>query len=513
MRSRWNDADAAHLAAQSSNSPLATRAYTSRLLGAEKSLVLHGGGNTSIKLGDILFVKGSGRDLAQVRDEDFAAVDLHAVRALGQARQLDNDALRAALAGSAIRPGPGASIETLMHALLPWPFVEHTHADAVLAVVDTRGGERIAREVFGGLAPLVPFHPSGFALAKACDEAYRRHATSGTIGLVLLHHGVVAFGRDARESYENMLRLVTRAEDYLRARGAWNLPEEAWPFSWDATTIARLRADLCRAAGHPMLLSALDDPHWRAFARRPDLPALCEAGPATPQHAVFLRARALAGADVGSFVRDYAQAVHATDPDIARNVPGFDPAPRLLVDAALGAWVAAVDPAHLAMARDIARQDMEIKTRAAGHDRYAGLPVAENIHAEIQYGADERQLRVSGTSRMPLLGQVALIRAGRDGDGDGLERICAEAGAAVSRADALTPFEAVRECVRRYGGVDLLVTDTADGPLLDAAADVLAAAPRGGRVVALDRAGSAHSFVEQCMARGLRVERALQVAA
>jgi len=510
MRSRWNDVDAAHLAAHASIAPLAARAYSSRLLGAEKSLVLHGGGNTSIKLDDVLFVKGSGRDLAQVHEEDFAAVDLQAVRALAQGRELDNDALRAALAGSAIRPGPGASIETLMHALLPWPFVEHTHADAVLAVVDTGNGERIAQEVFGKLAPTVPFHPSGFALAKACDDAYRRHATSDTIGLVLLHHGVVAFGRDARESYQNMLTLVTRAEDYLRECGAWDLPEDVRPFSWDATTIARLRADLCRAAGHPMLLCALDDPAWRAFARRADLRALCEAGPATPQHAVFLRARALAGTDLGSFVRDYAQAVRATDLDIARNVEGFDPAPRLLVDAALGVWVAAVDPAHLAMARDIARQDMEIKTRAAGHDRYAGLPVAENIDAEIQYGAAERRLRTSGRSRVPLLGQVALIRAA---DGDALERTCAQAGAAVSRADARTPVEAVRECVRRYGGVDLLVTDIADRPLLDASADVLAAAPGGGRVVALDRAGSAPSFVERCLALGLRVERTLQVAA
>lgn len=511
MHSRWNDAEAAHLAAQSPNPPLAARAYTSRLLGAEHSLVLHGGGNTSMKHDGVLYVKGSGRDLAQAREEDFAAVDLAAAAALASGGELDNHALRTALAERTVRPGPGASIETLMHALLPWPFVEHTHADTVLAVVDTRGGERIAAHVFGELAPLVPFHPSGFSLAAACDAVYRQHATRRTIGLVLLHHGVVAFGRDPRESYENMLALVTRAEDYLRARDAWDLPEDPRPFSWEPVRIAQLRARLCRAAGHPMLLAALDNPHWRSFARRSDLPELCKAGPATPQHAVFLRARALVGTDLDAFAHAYAQAVHATHPDIAEEVSGFDFAPRLLLDPELGAWVAAVDPDHLRMAQDVARQDREIKTRAAAHHRYAGLPVSENIEAEIQYGAAQRRLRIEGRASRPLLGQSVLMRMRRNRGR--LEADCVRRGAAVFGSDVLPPVDAVRACMRQFGAIDLLVTDEADAALLDAAAPVLAAAPDGGRVVVLGDAKPAPSFLERCTALGIAVERSLREAA
>ncbi len=511
MRSRWNHAEATHLAAQSRNPALAARAYTSRLLGAEQSLVLHGGGNTSMKRDGVLYVKGSGRDLAQAGEEDFAAVDLAAAAALASGGELDNHALRTALGERTVRPGPGASIETLMHALLPWPFVEHTHADAVLAVVDTRAGARIAAHVFGDLAPLVPFHPSGFALAKACDAVYRQHATRRTIGLILLHHGVVAFGRDPRESYENMLALVTRAEDYLRARNAWDLPEDPHPFSWDPLRIARLRAHLCRVAGHPMLLAALDDPYWRSFARRPDLLALCSEGPATPQHAVFLRARALVGTDLDAFAHRYAQAVHATHPDIGEEVSGFDFAPRVLLDPELGAWVAAVDPEHLRMAQDVARQDREIKTRAAAHDRYAGLPVSENIEAEIQYGSAERRVRIVGRASRPLLGQSVLMRMGRD-DG-GLEADCIRRGAAVYRSDVLAPVDAVRGCMRQFGAIDLLVTDEADPALLDAAAPVLAAAPDGGRVVVLGDARATPSFRERCTTLGLAIVQTVPEAA
>ena len=105
-----------------------------------------------------------------------------------------------------------------MHALLPWPYVEHTHADSILAITNTVHGERIAAELFGDLAPLVPFHPSGFALAKACDTVYRTQAGPRTIGLILLHHGVVAFGCNARESYEHMLALVPVQRPTCNAR-------------------------------------------------------------------------------------------------------------------------------------------------------------------------------------------------------------------------------------------------------------------------------------------------------
>lgn len=507
MLSRWNEADAARHTARSGPAGLGRRVYASRLLGAQSSLVLHGGGNTSMKAGGVLYVKSSGSDLAQVREEDFAALDLSAVLALRAADSLDNAGLRAGLARAALRSGPGASIESLMHALLPWPFVDHTHADAVLAIVDTHDGADVAARLFGELAPLVPFHPSGFALARACDAVYRGRAGTRTIGLILLNHGVVAFGHDARESYENMLALVTRAEEYLASRGAWALPSDPRPFAWRPLDIARLRARMCIVAGHPLLLAALEGPSWQAFARRADLPALCAAGPATPQHAVFLRARTMAGTDIDGFARDYAAAVHATHPCIAQEAPaeapGFDFAPRALVDPELGAWVAASSPGQLRMARDIAQQDMEIKTRASGHGGYVGLPVAENIAAEIHYGGHERRLRASDGPGTSLLGQAVLIRTGARTER--LRAAYANAGAGVFTDGALEPAAVVRDTVRQLGGIDVLVIDAHDRAMLEEAAPVLAASPHGGHVVVSGAAANAGALLRRCEELGVAV--------
>jgi rhamnose utilization protein RhaD (predicted bifunctional aldolase and dehydrogenase) len=512
MRSRWNDADAAREAARTSQPLLGERVYTSRLLGAERALVLHGGGNTSVKSQGLLYVKGSGSDLASVKESDFSVVRLDQAAALIERPDLDNAALREAVAQTAARPGPGASIETLMHALLPWPFVEHTHADAILAVANTVNGTRIAAELFGELAPLVPFHPSGFALAKACLEVYRTQASAGTIGLILLHHGVVAFGRSARESYENMLALVTRAEHYLESKGAWQLPVDPRPFSWDVARIARLRRDVSHAAGFPLLLAAQEGETWQAFARRADLEALCAAGPATPQHAVFLRAQAMAGTDIDAFAQRYGTLVRAAHPDIEHEVAGFDFAPRVIVDPELGAWVAAIDPAHLHMAAEILQQDLEIKSRASTHDRYEGLPPGENIDAEIQYGGQERRLRARGGPATRLLGEAVLISA-RDGN----EAPCsayARAGAGVVHDGSLAAPELVRDAVRRFGGIDVLVLDSPDIALLDAAAPALTQAPRGGRVVAAGFPASVWDpLARRCRALGLTMGPALEASA
>jgi len=512
MRSCWNDADAAREVAHASEPLLGERAYSARLLGAQRALALHGGGNTSIKIEGVLFVKGSGSDLAAVKESDFAAVRLDQALALLDGPALDNAALRESVARAAARPGPGASIETLMHAGLPWPYVEHTHADAILAVTNTKNGTRIAGELFGELAPLVPFHPSGFALAKACIEVYRTQASARTIGLILLHHGVVAFGRSARESYENMLGLVTHAERYLASKQAWELPVDPRPFSWDVARIARLRRDLSRTAGFPLLLAAQEGDAWQAFARRADLEKLCAAGPATPQHAVFLRAQAMAGTDIDAFAQRYGALVRAAHPGIEHDFAGFDFAPRVIVDPELGAWVAAIDSAHLGMTAEILQQDLEIKSRASAHDCYEGLPARENIDAEIHYGGQERRRRARGGPATRLLGEAVLIGAGDSSDA--LGSMYARAGAAVMCAGSLPANATVREAVRRFGGIDVLVLDTPDAALLDAAAPALIQAPRGGRVVSAGfPVSESDPHARRCLALGLTMEPALELSA
>jgi rhamnose utilization protein RhaD (predicted bifunctional aldolase and dehydrogenase) len=497
MQSRWNDDQAARWAAQVAPE-LGLRVYTSRLLGAERTLVLHGGGNTSVKLPlidvfgaaqEALCVKGSGSDLAQVTPDDFSTVRLAAVRRLIELDDLDNDALMREVAATIARaPSPRPSIETLLHAVLPFQFVEHTHADAILAVTNTAGGERIARTLFGDMAPLVPFRESGFALAKACHAVYRQQATADTIGLVLLHHGVVAFGNSARASYENMLRLVTRAEEYLQAHGAWVLPRDPAPFApSDPLRIARMRRELSHTSGFPLLLRLQQGAEWQAYARRADLAALSAEGPATPQHAVFIKREPLLGTDVAGYAQRYARYVEEAYPGKSPADLGLDPAPRVIVDAQIGVWVAGIDAHHLQVTGEILQQDREIKTRAAAHDRYAGLPPRAILEAEIHYGGFERRLRAGGDAAA-LLGEAALIV----GPGEpaktlaaGLERRGAAAATAASVDD-----RALQELIGLYGGLDMLLLVDADEGAIDACAALLHLAPRGGRIVAVDLARS-----------------------
>ncbi len=511
MQSLWNDEDAARCADE-----LQLRAYTSRLLGRERTLVLHGGGNTSVKLvqrnrfGEDearLYVKGSGADLAQVTPADFTPVRLQDVRRLIDLEALDNaelmDAVGTCLAGS----GPRPSIETLLHACLPWKFVEHTHADSVLAITNTVNGARIAHEVFGETAPLVPFRHSGFDLAKACAAVYREQATANTIGLILLHHGVFAFGNSARESYENMLRLVSLAERYLASRNAWELPrhERNGADRWSPRQVAGLRRELSHTAGFPLILTEQDDAVWRAFARRDDLHALCSEGPATPQHAVFAKRVPLIGTDVARYARDYAEYVAAARAGASPAQLGLDPAPRVVVDPDLGVWTAGIDAHYAGVTAQIFRQDVEIMTRAQAHDHYAGLPSAAILDAEIHYGGFERRVRAAGGERVSLLGEVCLLAGASSPLGGALVDALSSRGAAVGVAGAHPqPTESVlplpatatadaglRQLVARFGGIDILVLMDDGEAWMDPAAELLALAPRGGRiiVVASENAG------------------------
>jgi rhamnose utilization protein RhaD (predicted bifunctional aldolase and dehydrogenase) len=497
MQSLWNDIDAARCATE-----LDLRVYTSRLLGAEASLVLHGGGNTSVKqvatAEPRLLVKGSGSDLAQVTANDFTPVRLEEVQRLIDLDDLDNDSLMTAVSTCVAEPGrPRPSIETLLHAVLPYKFVEHTHADSVLAVTNTVDGARIAAEVFGTLAPLVPFRHSGFALAKACHEVFSAQATADTIGLILLHHGIFAFGHTARESYENMVRLVTRAEDYLKRHDAWQLPADQIPVRWTPLEIAKLRRDLSWAAGFPLVLSLNDTAESRAFARRPDLAALSVEGPATPQHAVFAKRLPMLGRDVRRYAKDYTAYVAKYRPGMTLESLRLDAAPRVVIDADLGIWTAGVDAPHARITREIFQHDMEIMTRASAHDRYLGLPAHDVLDAEIHYGGFESRMRETPSEAILLLGEVVLFAGSTDDIDSAIPRALRARSAAVVvlgaggqidpdgqvRLNESDPDSALRMLIGYFGGLDVLILRPGYEAWLSVCCEVLTAAPRGGRLV------------------------------
>lgn len=508
MHPPWDSAIAGNC-----RSELEVRAYGSRLLGSDADLVLYGGGNTSFKgtwstaagrAIPCLFVKGSGADLSQVSTDDFTPIALEPARALLDRVDLDNAALMAALEPLKLRrDAPRPSIETLLHAAIPHRYVEHTHADSILAIANTRSGRTLCAEVFGALAPVVPFHHSGFALAKACAATYGQHATPATIGLILEFHGAVAFGDDARTSYENMLRLVDRAERYLRSRSAWTLPERMPPplSCTQALEIAGLRRQLSEAAGFPLVLCVDRSPTTMAFVSREDLAELALQGPPTPQHAVFTKRLPMIGRDVPGYVTAYQRYLASSGAATFDPAMLPDPSPRIVLDPVWGLVSASVDARHAAMALEVYLHDVAIISRAAMHDRYVSLPPAEILMAEVHYGGFERGLRARVSRDLPLLGLVVLLGA-QEAAAAELAPALLEAGAAVVAVggdpgnpssqvphalkcwrplDACSPTDdELSDLIAAFGGIDVALLSPGHGSLAERLAPVLERSPMGG---------------------------------
>lgn len=393
MKPHWDDT-----AARGCTSVLALRAYTSRLIGSDPALVLYGGGNTSLKLGDTLYVKGTGTNLAGVREQDFTAIGLDALRALLQDECLPDAELMRRIDNCKLDPAaPKPSIETLLHAALPYAFVEHAHADVVLAVANVAECETACAAAFGGLAPVVPYRHSGAALARACKAVFERAATADTIGLILAFHGIVAFGDTARASYDNLQRLVGMAGEYLGRHGA---PAQA-AASASPVPAARLSPDGLRAAvstiaGFPLAMNVVCTPATLAFAQRPDLAQVSQQGPPTPQHVIYTKRVPLIDGDVAGYARRYRDYLARTLGAVAEG--RIDAAPRIALDPAFGLCAFGVDKRHAAIAGEIYLHDIDIITRASAHGAYRAADEQDIALAELEYSGFEQRVRARMTS-------------------------------------------------------------------------------------------------------------------
>ena len=275
MRSLWHEQEAKQF-----QGDLGLRVYTSRLLGRDKSLVLHGGGNTSVKIREknlfgeqetILYVKGSGWDLETIEPQGFSPVLLAHVQRLAELPSLSDPEMVNQLVTHMLNASaPAPSIETILHGLMPQKFVDHTHADAVLSVSNTRDGDKRIREIYGKRCAVIPYLIPGFDLAQFCAKEFKRQGSTETIGMVLLNHGIFSFGETARESYERMIELVTLAEKYLDSKRAWSVPPNRFTAGTvDANAQASLRRKLSDTAGTPFILKTVISERTLGFAQHP----------------------------------------------------------------------------------------------------------------------------------------------------------------------------------------------------------------------------------------------------
>jgi rhamnose utilization protein RhaD (predicted bifunctional aldolase and dehydrogenase)/NAD(P)-dependent dehydrogenase (short-subunit alcohol dehydrogenase family) len=487
MESRWSDDDAA----RAGDDPIALRVYSSRLLGRDPALVLRGGGNTSVKAPgtdpfgtthDAIHVKGSGWDLATIEAPGFAPLRLDLLRRLAERPALGDAALVRAQRSALLDPGaPDPSIEALLHAIIPFAFVDHTHADAVVAITNTPDGEARAREAFGPRVLLVPYVMPGFALARAVAELTRGIDWASCDGLVLMSHGIFTWGATAKGSYDAMIRLVSAAEEHLEARGAHRAVRRAACEGEDLVALARIRREVSSAAGRAMIARLDPSAESCGFAAREDVGRIATRGPATPDHIIRTkRVPVVLGddpaADVRAFAGDYAEYFRRNATD---GLTMLDPAPRWAVWRGRGLIAFGGTVGDAAAVRDIAEHTAAVIQWAEALGGWRALP-ERDLFAVEYWELEQAKLRKQGGGR-PLDGRVALVTGAAGGIGRAAARELARQGAAVVGADiraapdddgspaiahlrcdvtdGASVAEAVSETVRRFGGLDILVSN------------------------------------------------------
>jgi rhamnose utilization protein RhaD (predicted bifunctional aldolase and dehydrogenase)/NAD(P)-dependent dehydrogenase (short-subunit alcohol dehydrogenase family) len=489
MNGLWNKSDAAR-----HHGDLGLRVYSSQLLGRDSSLVLHGGGNTSVKLRQrnvlgeeepILYVKGSGWDLETIQEAGFAPVRLDHLLKLATLQTLTDTQMVNELATHVTRAGaPAPSVEAILHAILPHRYVDHTHADAILAVTNTADGVQRIRAIYGDDVVVIPYVMPGFDLARVCAREYPRQSHAGTVGMVLLNHGIFSFGDTAHESYERMIELVDRADAYLRTQGALgsttaaNGSTRAMDPAPGREEIARLRRDIAACAGFPVIFAVHPEPLFLEFARRGDIEQISQRGPATPDHVIRTKRLPMLGRDVAAYASAY-RAYFARNADDARQPPVMvDPAPRVVLDATFGLGCVGRSVKDANIVRDVYTHTIDVILAATALGGYCALSEREIF--EVEYW-DLEQAKLKRAGIPPVFsGEIALVSGAASGIGKASVEALLRRGAAVialdinpdiqslfKRSDVLGVHCDVTSAsqiagaldagVRAFGGLDMLV--------------------------------------------------------
>jgi rhamnose utilization protein RhaD (predicted bifunctional aldolase and dehydrogenase)/NAD(P)-dependent dehydrogenase (short-subunit alcohol dehydrogenase family) len=463
MHSLWRDDEASAYA-----DDLGLRVYTSRLLGRDRALVLHGGGNTSVKVEEtdrfgaprgVLYIKGSGWDLETIEARGFAPVRLDHVRRLGTLDRLSDPEMVTELVTSVLRTGaPAPSVETILHAAIPHRFVDHTHADAVLAITNTPSGEAHAHSAFGDDVLVVPYLMPGFDLARHVAREFERLTTPRTIGMVLMRHGVFSFGATARESYERMIELVSRAETYLASRGALTLaqPPASRPSGVSRAELASLRRSICDVAGTPLVMRVRRDDRTVAFARHAEVARRSQQGPATPDHAIRTKRIPMLGADVAAYAADYRAYFESHAAAARAPKTMLDPAPRLVLDARFGLASLGRTARDAAIAEELYEHTIDVILRADALERYQALSPGDIFDVEY-WDLEQNKLKQAGEPPV-FAGEVALVTGAASGIGKACVDALLRRGAAIVALDR-APEIASLHTRPEYLGIECNVTD------------------------------------------------------
>jgi rhamnose utilization protein RhaD (predicted bifunctional aldolase and dehydrogenase)/NAD(P)-dependent dehydrogenase (short-subunit alcohol dehydrogenase family) len=517
MKSLWSDSAAEDMvsryAGQGINRDLALRVYTSRLLGGDGRLVLHGGGNTSVKtvvtdlIGDeveVLCVKGSGWDMGKIEPAGLPAVRLAPLQRLRARDALSDEEMVGFQRTNLIDSNaPNPSVETLLHAFLPHKFIDHTHSTAVLSVTDQPDCAAICRDIFGRRMGLVPYIMPGFSLAKKAAEIYEQDPA--VEGLILLKHGIFTFGETAREAYERMIAMVTLAEarvasgrkSVFAARALTEplaAPEEVAPILRGACAFPSAST---AGAYTRFVLDFRTGPAILDYVNGAELERYSQTGVATPDHTIrtknfpLLVPPPVSGAldrfkqDVAAATAKFAEDYHAyfarQNARLGHIKRELDPAPRVVLVPGIGLFGLGRTAKDAMIAADLAESTIETVAGAEAIGRFESIPEPDLF--EIEYWSLE-QAKLGKGEEKPLQSQVALITGGGGAIGAATARLFARNGAEIVVLDRdETAAQAVAKSIsgalalacdvtdpgsvraafdaacRRFGGVDIVVSN------------------------------------------------------
>jgi rhamnulose-1-phosphate aldolase/alcohol dehydrogenase len=521
MQSKWSDAEAKDFAARYApkgvNQDLAVRTYTTRLLGSDPRMVLHGGGNTSVKttvkdqLGedvDVICIKGSGWDMGVIEPAGLPAVRLEPLRKLRKLEKLsDEDMVNFQRINLLDSSAPNPSVETLLHAFLPHKFIDHVHSTAVLALTDQPDNKALVQEVYGDRVAYVPYTIPGFALAKSVADVFDK--SPGVEGLVLLQHGIFTVGDTAKQAYDRMIEFVTLAEERLgRQRKQLvqaklpaklaSVPEIA-PILRGAVAIEK---NANAGTAKRQLLEFRTNAQILNYVNGAELARYSQVGVVTPDHTIRTKNwPVIVPAPQAGKLEEWAKDVHeAVAAYVARYHRYFeennqksavkkkelDPLPRVILVPGVGMFGVGASAKDAAIAADIAENAIAVITDAEAMGEYRSI--SEFDMFEVEYWSLE-QAKLGKSNEKSLARQVAVITGGGSGIGAATARAMAKEGAEVAILDR--DLEAAKAAAKKIGGKALAVEcDVTNPQSVRAAFDAVVSA-FGGVDIVVSNAGAA----------------------
>ena len=520
MKSLWNDEKAINI-----KSDLDLRVYTSRLLGESSFLVLHGGGNTSVKTSvknffgeeeEVLYVKGSGWDLATIEKEGFAPVKMETLLKMAKMDLLsDSDMVKYQRAAMLDPTAPNPSVEAILHAIIPFKFVDHTHADSVVAISNTENGEEKLKEIYGEKVLIIPYVMPGFDLAKLVYEATKEINWSELDAIILMNHGVFTFDNEAKASYENMIDIIIQAEKYLLKNGAMvcgdNIEEELSFFGamgvffssfftktgkcflgsskksgdvieLDLLELSKIRNRVSKEKKHAVIAKMNNSEKAVHFSNMESLEKIANQGPLTPDHVIRTkRLPWLMGSNVEESLSLYCeQYKEYFEQNKKEGLVCLNHAPNWAITNGFGSISFGKSAKEANIIQDITDHTMTAILKGELLGGYQALSAKEIF--DVEYWELEQAKLKKGASCQEFAGKVVLIT---DALGDA-QKICAkllkdkgativafdkneevievynsssELGLACDLSKQSEIQVAVEETIRNFGGIDIVIND------------------------------------------------------